>query len=254
MNNLVFGILITFLLLFLVILFCIILIKIYISKIKKYNQILYQKEIDQQKAITQAILEAQEDVLTNIAEELHDDAGQQLTCINFQLENLKLTNPAIKNDIMPLTESLNHLDNSIRTLSHSINSQKFKNYRLVDAIKNEIEKINKLNVISCQLSVNKNVDYTFSTNESIVLFRIFQELLNNALKHSQAKTFSIIIKQNSNLCFIFKDDGIGFSEEKIDLMKSTGIQNVKNRSQLIGFSIEISSVTNKGTTIKLCKT
>ncbi len=252
-NNIVFGIFIAFILLCLVILFCVILLKQYIFKIKKYNYILYQKEIEQQKAINQTIIETQEETLNNISEELHDDAGQQLTYINFQLENLKLINPEINDSIMPLTDSLGHLAKSIRTLSHSINSQKLKNFKLVDNIKSEIGKVNKLNILSCKLHLNQQLDHIFSTNESIVLFRIFQEILNNTLKHSKAETFSITISENPNLCLTTKDNGIGFLVENKNVATSIGIQNIKKRAKLIDFSVKISSNIDKGTIIELCK-
>jgi signal transduction histidine kinase len=251
MSNIVFGVFIAFLLLCLVILFCIILLKQYIFKIKKYNKVIYEKEIEQQKAVNQTIIETQEETLNNISEELHDDAGQQLTYINFQLENLKLTNPEIKDNIIPLSDSVGYLTTSIRNLSHSINSHKFKNFKLVDSIRNELEKVNKLNVLDCRLYLKEGFDYIFSTNENIVLFRIFQEILNNALKHSKAQKFSLTIAQVPYLHFEFKDDGVGFSEENDQIMSSLGIQNIKKRAQLINFSFEFHSEINQGTLIRL---
>lgn len=254
MHNIVFGIFIAFLIICLVGLFCVILVKIYISKIKKYNEIIYQKEVNQQKAINQTIIETQENTLNALAGELHDDVGQQLTCINFQLENLKLIKPYLEEDIAPITKSLFDLDSSIRSLSHSIKDQKIKHHNLIDSIKKEIEKINKLNVMSCKLHIQPEFTYTFSTNERIVLFRIFQETLNNALKHSKAKTFSIIIEDSPTLNVTFEDDGVGFSLEKVLLKDTSGMENIKNRAELIDYSCDVRSKESKGTIIKLSKT
>lgn len=251
MNNIVFGVFIAFLLLCLVILFCVILLKQYILKIKKHNKVLFEKEIEQQKAVNRAIIETQEETLNNISQELHDDAGQQLTYINFQLESLKLTNPSIKDSIMPLSDSIGYLASSIRTLSHSINSQKFKNFKLIDSIRNELDKVNKLNVLDCQLYLNGGFNYVFSTSENIVLYRIFQEILNNALKHSKAQTFSLTIREVPYLYFDFKDDGVGLSKQNNQVIPSLGIQNIKKRAELINFSFEIYSEEDQGTLIKL---
>lgn len=253
MGNIVFGVVIGFLLICLVILFCVILVKIYISKIKKYNEIIYQKEMSQQKAINQTIIETQVTTLNTIAKELHDDAGQQLTYINFQLENLKLTKPHLEEDISPISQSISDLDSSIRNLSYSIKDQKIKHYSLIDSIKKEIEKINKLNIMHCRLFVQPTFKHTFSMNERIVLFRVFQETLNNVLKHSKAKVFSVTIEDVSTVNITFEDDGIGFSLEKTLPKDTSGIENIKNRAELIDYSCVFRSEENKGTVIKLSK-
>jgi len=211
---------------------------------------LFQKEIAQQKAVNQAILETQETTLNNLAQELHDDTGQQLTYINFQLENLKLTNNNFVEKITPISESVNQLATTIRDLSHSISHQKIIDLSFIESVQNEFDRLNKLNVVSCTIDVSVNFNDIFSENEKIILFRIFQEITNNMLKHSNAKTFTATISNNS---IVFKDDGIGFSLENSNLSTSNGIKNIKSRAALINFSCKIDSEINKGTTIKIAK-
>ena len=83
MSNITFGIVTILLFVTLIVLFCIILIKLYVRKIKNYTKVIYQKDIDFQKSLNETIIETQEQVLNNISQDLHDDAGQQLTYINF---------------------------------------------------------------------------------------------------------------------------------------------------------------------------
>jgi glucose-6-phosphate-specific signal transduction histidine kinase len=87
MNNfkIALGILLSIAFTCLIFLFCLALIKLYIKKIKEHNQ----KELNFQKELNTTIIETQEQVLNNISQDLHDDAGQQLTYINLQLEYLK---------------------------------------------------------------------------------------------------------------------------------------------------------------------
>ena len=249
MYEILWGVLIVFILICLVVLFSIIVVKIYISKIKKYNYMLAQKRIEQEKAITQTIIETQSGTLDLLSKELHDDAGQQLTYINFQLEKLKLTNPELIENIAPIGNSLNNLSKSIRNLSHSIDSKKFSNYKLLDLIQSELDKVNDLNVVDCTLKVEDGFFGKFTINEDIILFRIFQEILNNMLKHAQAKRFIVEIRNNP-LVFQFSDNGIGFSLEKNEIQTS-GLRNIKNRAELIGFSVEINSSLTIGTRIEL---
>lgn len=253
MNSIVLGVIIITIIICLVALFCAILIKLYITKIKKYNAIIYQKEIAQQQAINQAIIETQQTTLENLSKELHDDAGQQLTFLNFQLENLKLTHHQIEHDINPLSISVNQISNTLRDLSHSLSQQKLQNNSLEDSIKQEIERLNKLNAIKCHFSMSKKFNYKFSENEKIILFRVFQEVTNNMLKHSKATQFDVTLSSNPCILLVFKDNGIGFSSENSKLIASNGIENIKSRAELINFSCKIDSKPNQGTTINLSK-
>lgn len=249
MNNIVFGVLTVFVLICLVVLFCIILLKIYIAKAKKYNQL----EIEQHKVLNKTIIETQENTLNNIAKELHDDAGQQLTYINFQIENLKIVNPSISNELTPIGKSLSYLAKSIRDLSHSIDNHKFKNYNFINNIKNEFDKINKINILDCSLQIEDNFSFTFSTNENIVLFRIFQEILNNVLKHSKATKFTVEVYQYPTLSIKLYDNGIGFNKTENLLKESTGLNNIKTRANTIDFKSEIRTELYKGTCIVLTR-
>ena len=122
-DNIAYGIIIGMLFISLVLLFCILLVKLYIRKIKNYTAVIYQKDIDFQKSLNQTIIETQEQVLNNISQDLHDDAGQQLTYINFQLENLKLDSEGMHETLQPLSDSVRQLSDSIRSISHSLNNQ-----------------------------------------------------------------------------------------------------------------------------------
>lgn len=253
-QNIVIGIIIAFLFICLIVLFCAILIQLYISKIKTYNAILYQKEIAQQQAINEAILETQDTTLNSISKELHDDAGQQLTYINFQLENLKLTHPTFHQQIEPISESIAKLSITIRDLSHSINQQNIKSNTLTQSISQQIDQLNKLNIVSCALHIDENFDYKFSTNEKIILYRIFQEISNNMMKHSKATSFEVIFSKSPEITLTFKDNGIGFSLENSNLQASNGLNNIQDRAQLINYSFRINTKTNAGTSIQLQKT
>lgn len=252
MYDVVLGVLIAFILICLVILFCVILVKIYISKIKKYNYLLVQQEVEQERAITETIIETQEDTLSLLSKELHDDAGQQITYINFQLENLKLTNPELIDNILPIGQSLSYLSKSIRDLSHSIDNKKFSNYNVLELIREELDKTNLLKLVDCSLEHPEDIPIKLTINENIILFRIFQEVLNNMLKHSKAKQFSVKIEQTHILKFIFKDNGVGFEVDQISEATS-GVANIKNRAELIGYTLQLDSEIDKGTVIELYK-
>ena len=107
-----------------------------------------------------------------------------------------------------------------------------------------------LNLVRCTLKVSEDFNNSFSENEKIILFRIFQEVANNMLKHSNATSFLVSI---SNKPIVFKDDGVGFSYKNSNLSSTNGIENIKSRAELINFSCKISSKNNEGTTVSLTK-
>lgn len=248
-TDIAFGVIIGFLFICLIVLFCIVIIKLYIQKIKKYNAMIYEKEITFQKTLNSALIESQEHLLNNISQDLHDDAGQQLTVINFQLEHFKLDWPDSAADLNPVSESLAHLADSLRKVSHSLNHQWLSQNGLIKAIAQEVERIKKNKLIQIEYS-EKAGNKTFKPEEQIVLFRIFQECLNNAFKHARASQISIQINQNPFSISIL-DNGIGFDRTRLNTAQGIGIANCIQRASVINYHFDIQSQPNQGTKIIL---
>jgi signal transduction histidine kinase len=254
LNDIAYGIIIALLFITIVVVFCIIIIRLYIKKTTKHNQIIFQKTIEFQKTINSTIIETQEQVLQNISQELHDDAGQQLTYINFQLEKLKLNNQETNNLLSPISQSVNQLSETIRSLSHSLNNQILSQKNLLKAIAITLHEIQKNTSLKTSFTDQTEHEIEFSSNEKIVLYRIFQEIVNNALKHSQAKTISVIIEKSNSFKMTIFDDGIGFNTQNAMLFnKTNGLQNIILRAKLINFEATIDSKPNHGTVFTICK-
>src|SRR5690606_19840695 len=219
---------------------------LYLSKITKYNKVIYEKEIEHQKQINQSIIETQEHVLQNISQELHDDAGQQLTYINFCLENLKLDSDEMKDHLDPVSNAVSQLSLSIRNLSHSLNNHILSQQDLLKAIDTETMRINQLNKMKIHFQVPKNQSTKLSTNEKIVIYRIFQELVNNALKHSEAQKITVSIQLLPYFKMMVSDDGKGFNTETINSFSTNGLLNIKARADSIGYHIELESSKGNG--------
>lgn len=254
MRDIAFGIIVVLLIIILVALFCTILIKLYIQKIKKYNQIIYQKEIDHQIKLNHTMLETQEQIFQHLSQELHDDAGQQLTYINFQLEHLKLDFPEISQKTSSISGSVSKLSNSIRQLSHSLNNQILSQQDLVKAIEIETNRINQHKNITIVFANNITQNLTFSTHEKMVVYRIFQESINNVFKHAQATKIHVNLEQETYFKMTITDNGMGFNVEKeLNSFKSNGLQNMISRAAIIGFEAKIKSELGKGTLIQIQK-
>lgn len=251
-SNLAFGIITGVLFASLVVLFCVLLGKLYINKIKNYTKVIYQKDIDFQKTLNTTIIETQEQVLNNISQDLHDDAGQQLTYINFQIENLKLDSPLLKETLEPLSQSVGNLSKSIRSISHSLNNQFITKQNLLKVIETEVERLQKNPSIAFNYIKKDKIEKAFTTNEKIVIYRIFQEIINNAFKHSKASVITIKIKDDNGFKMTISDNGKGFDYDAVkDTTTSLGLKNIIARASIINYSIEVKSAPEKGTTIIL---
>ncbi|MGV3698026.1 sensor histidine kinase [Flavobacterium sp.] len=246
MYNIALGIIIGLIFISLIVLFCILLVKLYIKKIREHNQ----KELSFQKTLNETIIETQEHVLNNISKDLHDDAGQQLTVINFQLEHLKLDSPEWNAALSPLSESVGKLSQSIRSISHALNNQLVVQQDLLKAISAEVERLQKNTKVTIVFSLESKPKTEFSSNEKIIIYRIFQECINNSLKHAKATEISVSVQTTPKFQMAIGDNGVGF-EIKNQSKKSLGLISMDTRAASINYQLTIVSALGKGTTITL---
>ncbi len=249
-EELISGIIISIAFISLIVLFCVLLVKLYIKKIKDHTQ----KELAFQETLKEAIIETQEQVLQNVSKDLHDDAGQQLTSINFQLENLKLDSPDLEKALAPISASVGQLSQSIRSISHSLNNQLELQQDVIKAIESEIARLKKNKRVTITFAFEALVSKQFTSNESIFIYRIFQECINNSLKHSKATEINIAISTKPEFELVFSDNGVGFDTQKNTSEASMGLSNMKTRSQHINYGLTIDSKQGAGTTIILSET
>ncbi|MEL1254765.1 histidine kinase [Flavobacterium sp. DGU38] len=251
MNQVVIGIIIAFIFIGLILFFCVILIRLYFNKIKKYTELLHQKDLDFQKGITQTVIETQEQVLNNISQDLHDDAGQQLTYINFQIENIKLDSPELQKTLEPLSQSVTNLSQSIRSISHALNGQLLLQQDVIKAIAAEIKRLQKNTKIDIIYSFEEIEVKKFDNNEKIIIYRIFQECINNVFKHAKASKMSILITTSPDFKMIIGDNGKGFDFADKKSKLSLGLLNMINRASSIDYILAVESQIGSGTEITL---
>ncbi len=203
-----------------------------------------QMQLDYQKELRQVENEVQEQTLSNVARELHDNIGQMLTLIRIQLEQETFDDEALSNRLAAADNTLGDTIDQVRLLSHSLNTDHLERSGLVEILNHEINRLSSLKKL--QIHWRKpDVEPELNKDQRIMLFRIFQEIINNAMKHAQAKNIHISIPNNSPLNIIIKDDGIGFDIKEIRSRgRGSGFVNMHKRAQLANFKLEIDS--NKG--------
>lgn len=208
------------------------------------------KELQEEK-IKQSIIESHEHLLKSLSKDLHDDIGQKLSVINFSVENLKFVQPS-KESVKEIRNTVLEISNSVRNLSHWLNDFSIGKKSIDEIIHNEITRLNKSNLININFKKIENTagNYETSIEENIILYRCFQECFNNILKHSGANLVKITIDYTNIISICLADNGKGFDAKNTF---GNGINNLKERTNIIGFSCEIESEPTKGTKILIYK-
>lgn len=211
---------------------------------RKNALLLEQKKAEQlfEQEIAKTQIEIREETFRNISWELHDNIGQLVTLAKIQLQTTSNTDD--------VKSTLDKALKELRTLSKVINPEILKNSTLVEAVKLEVERLNRLNYIETKLKVRGD-EKLLKHNIEIVFFRIVQEFISNTIKHAKANHLNIELDfGKDDLLITIADDGKGFD---ISNSKSSGIglSNIKSRAKLINAKVDIKSSLNRGTQLKL---
>ena len=193
---------------------------------KQQAELLLIKELNRTK------IEIQDETLTYIGRELHDNIGQLLTVSKIHSNSL-LKEIADNKKLIALDSALEKTMLEVKALSKSLDSSRIENFGLQNEIANEVEQINKLQ--HCQVDFDYQGKIQFSTDCAIMLYRIIQEFLSNAVKYSQCRKILIQIHCNpTSIMVTLHDDGHGFDISKIE--KGSGLINMERRANLLNAS------------------
>lgn len=234
--------------LLLITLFIVMLVMAYLKRDLKHLKEKETMEADFEKQILQSQLETQEETLNQLSIEIHDNVGQLLNSTKLLIGITQRSLPEYPDTLRMADETLGKAIQEIRSLSKSLNREWLQQFNFIENLEGEINRINAAK--SLQIELFRPADLSLKAGEQIILFRIVQEILQNSIKHAQAKNIEINIKEdNESLSIQITDDGIGFDENAI--MKSVGILNIKHRTHLLGGTVQWQSVAANGTCVSI---
>lgn len=196
-----------------------------------------------QVAFSQDLINAQEKERIRIARELHDSVGQKIMLLT------KKTKMYDNEDMQSL--ATNTLD-ELRSISRGLHPATLDKLGLTAAI---LTMINEVDAHTDLFFTNEieNIDKHLSKEASLHLYRILQELLNNMVKHANAKVASVNIEmRNDKIEVIVKDNGRGFEyADKLKSGTSLGMRTIRERAGILHASLEIKSKSDIGTTVTI---
>ena len=198
-----------------------------------------------------ALLEGQEQERGRLARDLHDGLGGLLSGTKLQLSYL---NPHQSENIEEgISKSISQIDGAVdelRRVAHNLMPDLLMKYGLKVGVQ---EFASRMSNTALEIHTEFiNYSNSLSEEKQLIVYRIIQELVNNAIKHAQTSEIIIQISEEENvLNLTVEDNGQGFDTKSLNLKKTAGIHNIESRVQFLKGTMNIRSEINIGTSVEL---
>lgn len=209
--------------------------------------------------LSERIERTREEERTRIAREIHDELGQMLTVLKI---DMSLCNEAVKRKISDelsdfVDREMQQMMNRVNTIIESVHSITTKlrpevldDLEITEAVEWQAKELAQRVGLSVELNSSLDITSDITDEQKTTLFRIFQEAMNNIVRHAEATKVNIDFKKRGgDLLLIIKDDGIGITQQEKDARSSFGIIGMRERARFLGGDIYIESQRGKGTQI-----
>jgi signal transduction histidine kinase len=238
-----------FLLIVMILLVLVISIGTYFRYKGKKNAELQKLLIQEQERGLEAVIFAQEEERKRISKDLHDGIGQQLSGLKMAFQRmekeLSLESPSHKEELQRLTEILSESADEVRSLSHQMMPRALTELGIIAALEDLFSKSLGLTGIQYEFE-HFEITGRLAERVEVAIYRIVQELINNIIKHSNAKMVQIqLFKNAGKIILIVEDNGTGFSKDSAT--SGHGLLNIKSRLNTIHGEVDYSPSPASGT-------
>ena len=202
------------------------------------------------RALTGQLINAQEEERARLARELHDDVTQRLAVLTIEVTNSerRLERHQEGSALRSIRQKLARLNEDVHALSYRLHPSILEDLGLLEALNSEFRNLPfpvELNIDSAQISEKLPKDL------ALCLFRIAQEGLRNATRHSGASAAEISLTiLDGGLQLLVRDNGRGFDIDEPRDKRGLGLSSMRERVALLGGSANIESSPGRGTTIR----
>ncbi len=215
---------------------------------------LLKQELDKQKLVARAMVDAQEKERAEIGKELHDNVNQILSTTKLYLELAKNDNKERMSLIGRSADNIHEVIHEIRNISRSLVPASIGDLGLRESVNDLVENVRTTRAINVEFHSVGRFDEKIGDKLKLMLFRVIQEQVSNVLKHSGAK--KLVIKLNldeleNSIGLDITDDGKGFHPEKIKNKRGVGLSNIMSRADLFGGKLTIVSAPGDGCKLRV---
>ena len=194
------------------------------------------------------INETLEQEIRRIAHALHDDSGQLLVSVHLQLAQLARQLPAAAPTIQECQKVLDQAEQQLRHLSHELRPMVLDDLGWLAAIEFLADAVSRRTRIP--VNVRSSITQRLPPPVETALYRVVQEALTNAVRHSKASHINIEIDEDLDaLRCVISDDGVGFDAESCVRRGGLGLRGMRERLGALGGSVHIESVPGNGSQI-----
>jgi PAS domain S-box-containing protein len=199
------------------------------------------------------LIEAHEEERTRIARELHDDIGQQLALLANNLALMEQDPPdsvtETRNRVHEHMKHLQEISADIHAISHRLHSSKLEYLGIVAAAKGFCQEFSEQHNVEIDFT-HSDIPATVPREISLCLFRVMQEALQNAVKHSGMRHFEVeLCGAPDGIHLTVRDAGLGFDPEAVVNNRGLGVVSMQERVNLVKGVLSIDSHPGRGTKI-----
>jgi signal transduction histidine kinase len=223
------------------------------SNRKMFDQI--ESLSSQRRVLAAKLITVQEEVLRSVSRELHDEFGQILTAVGAMLARAERKGvPAdspLRTELSEVREITHNTLEKIRSLSQMLHPAVIDDYGLVKALEWYTDVFRRQNGLETTVAIHGDPE-RLTGQAAIHCFRIVQEALTNAAKHSGTTRAEVeVIFSGDTLRINIQDFGRGFPQGKKPDKRGLGLIAMRERAELLNGSLEITSAPNAGTIVSL---
>jgi signal transduction histidine kinase len=206
-------------------------------------------------SVSSRLIEAQEQERTRIARDLHDDTNQRLALLAVQLGGLKKDIPDSNGEVLSRIDQLqkhtSEIAADIQALSHELHSPKLEYLGIVAAMRGFCQEFGEKQKLDVDFK-SHDLPSSVPSDVSLCLFRVMQEALHNAKKHSRASRFTVNLWGiPGEIHLTVSDTGVGFDPEAAMKGQGLGIVSMRERVRLVNGTISIASELMHGAEISV---
>lgn len=228
-------------------------ILLYQRRIIRQDLAFKEAEAKHQQELYHGTLEAIESERKRLARDLHDEVGASLSAMRLlvgQIQQKSADATFIEEIITKHKTLIDSTIDNVRRISNDLLPQGLEEFGLPYAIEGLCEKTIEISKIDIRLKI-ENIGQ-IDTKINLIVYRLIQELLNNAVKHSEATTIDLLLKkENNKLILNYTDNGKGFDFALAYEKRSLGLKNIETRTKMIDGTVKFYTSPNEGLKIEV---
>jgi PAS domain S-box-containing protein len=211
------------------------------------------------RALTNRVVQVQEEERGRVAFELHDNITQLLCAVIFRsqalADKLAASDDSSKRDALKLRDMLGNTAEEVERITHDLGPSLLDHLGLVAVLSDARDEFASRTGLSVKLTC-KQLTARLPADAELALYRILQESLRNVERHSRARNVSVrLSQQGAFVQLVISDDGIGFDQDNASGIRkgkgSLGLLSMRERATYVGGAMTVKSVPHGGTEIEV---